>query len=258
VRHLIFKNSVIIVAAVGFLSACQPDSTTTGQQAVKTEAVKEQDKMGYALGAKMAGFIRTDISNDAFNINNASVAQGFSDELNNNSQMTAEEITKEFAAFQQKMQAYQQQKAAVAREKQVGEDKDLIAKGDAFIAENAKKEGVITTKSGLQYKVLTAAKKSGVKAKLTDTVKVHYTGSLIDGTVFDSSVERDPLLIPVNRVIPGWTEGLQLMDIGSKYQFVIPWKLAYGEQGRPGSIPRHAVLLFDVELIAINPEQEKK
>ncbi len=120
-----------------------------------------------------------------------------------------------------------------------------------FLEENKKKEGVKTTESGLQYKVITEG--SGAKPSATDEVTVHYTGMLTDGRVFDSSVERgQPISFPLNRVIAGWTEGLQLMSEGSKYTLFIPSALGYGEQGAPGSIIEpNATLIFDVELIKI-------
>lgn len=123
------------------------------------------------------------------------------------------------------------------------------AKAAAFLAENAKKAGVKTTASGLQYEVITEGK--GARPKATDQVKVHYEGKLVDGTVFDSSVKRgEPVTFPLNQVIPGWTEGVQLMTVGSKYRLVIPAALGYGEQGA-GPIPPNAVLVFEVELLDI-------
>ncbi len=122
--------------------------------------------------------------------------------------------------------------------------------GEKFLAENAKREGVKTTASGLQYEVLETT--LGQKPKATDTVKVHYEGTLIDGTVFDSSYKRgESISFPLNGVIKGWTEGLQLMSIGSKYKFFIPYQLAYGERGAGGSIPPYATLIFTVELLGI-------
>ncbi|MCF0236806.1 MAG: FKBP-type peptidyl-prolyl cis-trans isomerase, partial [Bacteroidaceae bacterium] len=123
--------------------------------------------------------------------------------------------------------------------------------GEQFLAENAKREGVQTTASGLQYEVLTAA--IGQKPTATDRVRCHYEGRLIDGTVFDSSYQRgEPATFPLNGVIAGWTEGLQLMAIGAKYRFFIPFNLAYGAQGAGGAIPPYAALVFDVELLGIN------
>lgn len=264
--NLNIKKLVILISMVSALSACQPGDEKDQKKAVETEqaassseTIKEEDKMGYALGAKMASFIRKDIdSNELLNISRESVSKGFIDGLSGNTTLTEQEIAAQFAIFQQKMQAVQQQKAAEQQQQQAESDKVGIAAGDTFLAENGKKDGVKTTESGLQYLVLTAAKEGATKPVATDTVKVHYTGSLIDGTVFDSSVERgEPISFPLNRVIKGWTEGLQLMGVGSKYHFVIPWQLAYGAAGRPGSIPRNAVLQFEVELIAINPDDEK-
>ena len=130
------------------------------------------------------------------------------------------------------------------REKQAGA-------GEAFLAENAKREGVTTTASGLQYEVL--KKGDGPKPKSNQKVTVHYHGTLIDGTVFDSSVERGrPASFGVTQVIQGWVEGLQLMSKGSKYKFYIPYNLAYGERGAPPKIQPYAALIFEVELLDIN------
>jgi FKBP-type peptidyl-prolyl cis-trans isomerase len=123
--------------------------------------------------------------------------------------------------------------------------------GEDFLAANKSKEGVKTTASGLQYKVLKEGK--GPKPKSTDTVKVHYRGTLLDGTEFDSSYKRgEPVEFPLDQVIKGWTEGLQLMPAGSKYQFWIPANLAYGEPGNRG-IPPNSTLIFEVELLEIVP-----
>ena len=122
--------------------------------------------------------------------------------------------------------------------------------GEAFLAANAKREGVIVTASGLQYEVLTAAE--GKKPKATDKVKVHYEGTLIDGTVFDSSYRRgEAISFGLNQVIAGWTEGVQLMSVGAKYKFFIPYNLAYGERGAGAQIPPYAALIFTVELLGI-------
>lgn len=131
-----------------------------------------------------------------------------------------------------------------------GADKENMDAGKAFLEANAKKEGIKTTASGLQYEVLTAGE--GAKPKATDEVTVHYHGTLIDGKVFDSSVERgEPATFPLNRVIPGWTEGVQLMETGSKYRFYIPYDLAYGERGAGADIKPYSALIFEVELLSI-------
>ncbi len=122
--------------------------------------------------------------------------------------------------------------------------------GAKFLEENAKNEGVKVTASGLQYTV--EKEGTGASPKATDEVTVHYTGRLLDGTVFDSSVSRgEPATFPLNRVIPGWTEGVQLMKEGGKYMFFIPSELAYGAQGIPNAIPPHSTLIFEVELIKV-------
>ena len=123
-------------------------------------------------------------------------------------------------------------------------------KGEQYLAANAKKEGVKVTPSGLQYKVITEG--TGKSPKATDTVLVHYRGTLLDGTEFDSSYKRnEPISFPLNQVIPGWTEGVQLMKEGSKYQFTIPSKLAYGPRGAGGLIGPNETLIFDVELLKV-------
>ncbi len=125
------------------------------------------------------------------------------------------------------------------------------AEGEAFLAENGKKENVKTTASGLQY--IVEKEGEGAQPSAEDEVTVHYTGKLLNGTVFDSSVNRgEPATFPLNRVIPGWTEGVQLMKEGAKYRFFIPSDLAYGPQGVPNAIPPHSTLIFDVELIKVN------
>lgn len=125
-----------------------------------------------------------------------------------------------------------------------------IAAGKAFLEANAKKEGVVTTQSGLQYVVLQEG--TGRSPKATDNVRCHYEGTLIDGSVFDSSYQRgEPADFPLNGVIPGWTEGVQLMKEGAKYRFFIPYLLGYGERGAGSSIPPYSTLIFDVELIKV-------
>ena len=151
-------------------------------------------------------------------------------------EMTMAEAHQQVAAY---LQAKEAEKGKVAREA-----------GERFLAENAKKEGVVVLPSGLQYQVLTAAE--GRKPAATDQVKCHYEGRLTDGTVFDSSYRRgEPATFPLNGVIAGWTEGLQLMGEGSKFRFFIPYRLAYGERGAGASIPPYAALVFDVELLEV-------
>jgi len=168
---------------------------------------------------------------------------GLSDKLSaKEAAYTQEQIAEAFQLFQQLQQQSQQAAGGNAAEN--------LAAGQAFLQENAEKNGITTTDSGLQYEVIQEGE--GAKPAATDTVTVHYTGRLLDGTVFDSSVQRgEPIEFPLNRVIPGWTEGVQLMAPGAKYRFWIPANLAYGEQG-PASIGPNQVLDFDVELLQIN------
>lgn len=127
---------------------------------------------------------------------------------------------------------------------------DAAEAGQKFLAENAKKDGIVVTESGLQYEVISEG--SGEKPRASSTVSTHYHGTLIDGTVFDSSVQRgEPAEFPVNRVIAGWTEALQLMPVGSKWRLFVPYQLAYGERGAGGAIGPYQALIFEVELLAI-------
>lgn len=127
--------------------------------------------------------------------------------------------------------------------------KELKAEGAAYLTENKKREGVLVTESGLQYEILVPAE--GIKPKASDTVEVHYRGTLINGEEFDSSYKRgNTISFPLNRVIKGWTEGVQLMNAGSKFRFAIPYDLAYGQRGK-GDIPPYATLIFEIELVAI-------
>jgi FKBP-type peptidyl-prolyl cis-trans isomerase FklB len=144
-----------------------------------------------------------------------------------------------FTKQEQKLQAERAEKGKVHKEA-----------GEKYLAENAKKEGIITLPSGLQYQVIKEG--NGKKPTAKDTVMCHYEGFLIDGTVFDSSIQRgEPATFPLQQVIAGWTEGLQLMQEGAKYRFFIPYRLAYGEGGAGNSIPPFAALIFDVELIQV-------
>lgn len=173
-------------------------------------------------------------------VNAETVARGIYDVLNNNE--PAIDINEVTAALQELGQR--------AEAAQAEAFKAIDAENKAFLEENKKANGVIVTDSGLQYEILTEG--TGEKPTATSTVRVHYTGSLIDGTVFDSSVKRgQPAEFPVNGVIRGWTEALQLMPVGSKWRLTIPQELAYGERGAEASIPPFATLVFEVELLDI-------
>lgn len=164
--------------------------------------------------------------------------------------LTKEEAVAEREAFmqrrQQEMQARQNEEAAANKEA-----------GKAFLAENAERDDVMATDSGLQYRVIEEG--DGASPAAEDRVTVHYKGTLIDGTQFDSSYDRgEPATFALNQVIPGWTEGLQLMSEGGKYEFFIPSELAYGEQGRPGPIGPNSTLIFEVELLEVADDSESQ
>lgn len=129
-------------------------------------------------------------------------------------------------------------------------DEDNLLEGQEYLESNGKREGVVTTASGLQYEVLREGREDGRSPKSTDSVRCHYRGTLISGKVFDSSYSGEPLVFPLNRVIPGWTEGLQYMKEGAKFRFVIPYMLAYGPSGY-GPIPPYSTLIFEVELLEV-------
>ncbi len=198
------------------------------------------EKMSYALGMNIAG----NISELPLEIDKASLLRALDAVL---AGQPAELPQEEYAKYMQKFQQ-EVQEAGQKAVKQAAESNR--ASGREFLAANAKKEGVRTTASGLQYQVL--AQGNGRKPARHQTVRVHYTGRLIDGKVFDSSVQRgEPAEFGLTQVIAGWTEGLQLMPAGSKYRFFIPPELAYGDRGAPGAIPPGAALIFDVELLEI-------
>lgn len=200
------------------------------------------DKFSYALGLgigqqlKQMGLKGTLVIND-FAASITDVLEG------NDLKVSHQEGQKIVNAFFQELE--QKQNAAKAAAGKVAKEE-----GSKFLAENAKKDGIIVTKSGLQYEVLTEG--TGKKPKATDTVRCHYEGRLLDGTVFDSSYKRNtPADFGLQQVIAGWTEGVQLMAEGAKYRFYIPYMLAYGEGGAGASIPPFATLIFDVELIKV-------
>jgi len=169
------------------------------------------------------------------------------------SEMTEEQINEVRTAFMQRRQAAIQEQQAAHQAASSAEMVDNKAAGAAFLEENRAKEGVVETSSGLQY--LVESMGSGAKPAETDTVTVHYRGSLLDGTEFDSSFARgEPISFRLDQVIPGWTEGLQLMSAGATYKFFIPSDLAYGDQGRPPTIPPAALLEFDVQLIEFSSD----
>ncbi|WP_019616270.1 FKBP-type peptidyl-prolyl cis-trans isomerase [Psychromonas ossibalaenae] len=251
----VFKVS-LLAAAVAFTVGCN-EKAEQEAPATETETVVEaaafansQEKAAYAIGSSFSRYVETTLEKQAefgLELDKEIILQGITDTLRGNSKLTDEEMVETLKAYDTEVQA--------AAEKVMAE-KTAKASEEAktFLAENAKVEGVTVTESGLQYSVITEAE--GPKPKAEDTVTVHYVGTLLDGTEFDSSVARgEPAKFPLNRVIPGWTEGVQLMSVGEKYKFVIPAELGYGEQGA-GSIPPGATLVFEVELLEIAAADE--
>lgn len=203
--------------------------------------IKKMDKVSYALGMGI-GRQLNDMGAESLNIDD--FAQAIKDVMaGGKTQLDAYEAQVIVQEFFQKQEEKQRASAAERH-------KELKAQGEQYLAENGKKDGVVTLPSGLQYQVLQEG--NGRKPKATDQVKCHYEGMLVDGTLFDSSIQRgEPATFPLNGVIAGWTEGLQLMQEGAKYRFFIPYHLGYGERGAGASIPPFAALVFDVELIEV-------
>ena len=199
------------------------------------------DKLSYALGL---GIGQQLAQMGATGLNVADFAQSISDVLE------GRELKMSHREAQQLVQQYFAQQEERINKERMAQGKVHKEAGEKYLAENGKKENVITLPSGLQYQVLREG--NGKKPSAKDSVKCHYEGFLIDGTVFDSSVQRgEPAVFGLQQVIAGWTEGLQLMQEGAKYRFFIPYRLAYGEGGAGQMIPPFATLIFDVELIEV-------
>lgn len=230
------------VIAASLLMACNPQSADqAGSDDAKDFAPSGQaQEFSYAVGVDVArslAQVEDQVDPDAF-------AAGFrAAHAGNELAMTDEQMTAVKTAVSESLQEQQQAQASADAE-------EAAATGQAFREANAGKDGVTVTDSGLQYEVLEPA--DGPTPSASDTVTVHYEGTLTDGTVFDSSYERgDPATFPLSGVIPGWTEGVQLMPVGSKYRFVVPPDLAYGQRGAGSRIGPNETLVFEVELLEI-------
>lgn len=225
----------LIVAVLGVLfltgTVC-----AEGDLALKTE----RDRVSYAIGMDIGKNLKV----QSIDVDHDVLSRGLKDALTGSkSRLTEEEIQETMINFKKEMQVKQ-----ASRMKELGEKNKKI--GEAFLAKNGKREGVTTLPSGLQYEVMKEG--DGKTPKSTDTVSVHYRGTLIDGNEFDSSFKRgQPASFPVGGVIRGWTEALQLMKTGAKWKLFIPSDLAYGERGAGGSIEPNETLIFEVELLAI-------
>jgi FKBP-type peptidyl-prolyl cis-trans isomerase FklB len=227
-KNLLGAAVVLSVVVVPAVAAAQDAS------ALKTD----REKQSYAVGVQMAN----NMKQNGVDLDAALMAQGLKDAFSGKTLLTESEVKDAVMAFQKGLIEKQQAAHKAAGDKAKTE-------GDAFLAANAKKDGVVVLPSGLQYKVITAG--TGPMPKATDTVTVNYAGHFLDGTEFDSSYKRnEPATFPLNQVIKGWTEALQLMKVGSKWEIFVPGDLAYGEQGRPG-IPPNSTLVFEVELLGI-------
>jgi len=213
-------------------------SQVYGEEGASLKSLK--DKASYSIGLN----IGNNMKNQSADIDQEAFAVGFKDAFSGKEPRLSETERKNaLNQFQQEMRA-----KAETRHNELSAKNQT--KSEKFLAENKKKKGVVTLPSGLQYKVISKGK--GEKPKLTDKVTTHYRGALIDGTEFDSSISRgEPATFPVNGVIPGWTEALQLMEVGSKWQLFIPSNLAYGERGAGQKIGPNATLIFDIELLSI-------
>lgn len=228
------KKVLLTLACLGLLA---PTACAQEKPPVQTEQQKISYSLGYSIGR--------DFRQKELDIDADVLLRGMKDALGDRTTALSEdEMRQAMMDLQKKMMAQQQQKVQQLADKNEQE-------GKAFLAENRQKEGVKTTMSGLQYKVI--QKGTGKKPGKDDKVTVHYRGRLLDGTEFDSSYKRNnPATFPVGGVIPGWTEALQLMKEGAKWQLFIPAKLAYGEKGAGPMIGPNSTLIFDVELISVN------
>jgi FKBP-type peptidyl-prolyl cis-trans isomerase FklB len=237
------KKFLHVLGATVLLVAIAAGCTATEEAAVKLDDPKQ--RISYTIGLN----IGRDFASQEIDIDALALLAGVRDGLGGEKQrLTDEEMLSEIKTFRETMEAQQEAKHQALAAKNRSE-------GEAFLAANAKEAGVVVRDSGLQYKVLTEG--SGPTPQADSVVSVHYRGTLIDGTEFDSSYERnEPLRLPVGGVIPGWTEALTLMKEGSKWQLFIPAELAYGEEGAPPVIGPNATLLFEIELLSAAAKRE--
>jgi len=245
----LFKPTMLAIALVSVLGCQEEAKQTEAAPVLETEVQKQ----AYGLGASIGMYMQKNLEQHeklGLPLDQALITRGFTDSLAGKSLIEKEEIQALLMNLDKEMKSKQQ---AVSE----ADAEAAVAEGKKFLEENAKKEGVQITESGIQYLVVTEGE--GEKPSATDTVTVHYNGTFLNGETFDSSYERNkPAVFPLNRVISGWTEGVQLMSVGSKYLFTIPSDLAYGANGNPPRIPGNSVLQFEIELLEIQkaPEPE--
>jgi len=249
----------LLAATVALAVGCQQDDANveqTNQAAEQAQAeasfANDDDKAAYAIGASLAQYLNANLEQQAdigLDLDKELVLQGVQDVFNGESKLTDEQAQAALQSLDQRVTELAQQQAKEKAEA-------ALADGEKYRTEFASQEGVKETESGLLYKVDSLG--DGKKPAAEDTVVVHYKGTLTDGTQFDSSYDRgEPATFPLNRVIPGWTEGVQLMPVGSKFTFVIPPELAYGDQDT-ASIPANSTLVFNVELLEIKDDANKE
>ncbi|HAK96840.1 MAG TPA: hypothetical protein DCM87_18080 [Planctomycetes bacterium] len=223
----------------------------TAAPALPPEFATEAARVSYALGLDMGGYLKRMEGELEIKMDLDMFLRAIKDAIGGATPaLTPEQLTEVKTAAEAKMRAKREKERAEQEEQRKVQGEKNKKEGELFLSENGKKEGVQATASGLQYQVLTQG--TGAKPAVTDRVKVHYRGTLLDGTEFDSSYSRNkPAEFALNGVIKGWTEGLQLMPAGSKYKFFIPAALAYGERGSGQRIGPNATLVFEVELLEI-------
>ena len=251
--------SLMAAACALALAACNPPEKgakgTEAGAAPKTDAAgkipglaTEKEQISYTIGMQMAKSLQP-IKDE---VDLKTLNRAMDDVINDRKLlMSDEQVAKVMQAFSEKMQAKQQQEMVKKQAEMAAQGKKNLQLETAFLAANGKKPGVVTTASGLQYQVI--AQGTGPKPKMEDRVSVNYAGTLLDGTEFDSSYKRnEPAEFVLNQVVPGWSEALQLMPVGSKYRLWIPSKLGYGEAGTPGGpIPPNSTLVFELQLLKI-------
>ena len=244
----LFKPTLVALALVAVVG-CNEKAVEAEPKAPVLDT--EVQKQAYGLGASIGMYMQRNLEEHdklGLSLDKELIVRGFVDSIEGKAVIEKEEIQ----ALLMNLDATMKEKQAAAA---VASSEASLAEGAKFLEDNAKKEGVTVTESGIQYVVINAGE--GEKPVATDTVKVHYVGTFLNGETFDSSRDRgEPAVFPLNRVIKGWTEGLQLMPVGAKYKFTIPSDLAYGPNGNPPRIPGNSVLEFEVELLEIQKAEE--
>jgi FKBP-type peptidyl-prolyl cis-trans isomerase FklB len=248
------KVLILLAVASFFASSCETPKPAPKKEIVKADLKTEDEKVSYSVGFSMGSSFKE----EELKMNLEILKQGIEDGFTGSKQiLDEEEMKKTMTALREKMRAKKQAEYMKRMEERKEQGEENKEKGKAFLEENKTKEGVVTLESGLQYKILQEG--TGASPKATDTVKCQYKGTTIDGKEFDSSYKRgQPATFAVNRVIKGWTEGLQLMKEGGKWQFFIPSELAYGERGAGQNIGPNEVLIFEIELLAIEKPEAKE